>query len=232
VTPTGLSAAQRLTDIPGIGPIGAQIILAEIGFDMTRFPTAAHLVSWAKLCPRTIQSGPVIRGGKTGKGNPYFKGVLGEAAATVAKTNTFLGAGYRRIVKRRGKLKALVAVARSILVIVWQLLSDPNARFHDLGPDHHTRRITTEHRIHNHIAQLSAIGFRVTLEPAASTTNPHHHDHPAPQAPPGRLRPAHSPKAFSGQRDARAGGGAKDRQVCLVSCRCHAWKYSKSHCHH
>jgi len=167
VTPTGLSAAQRLTDIPGIGPIGAQIILAEIGFDMTRFPTAAHLVSWAKLCPRTIQSGPVIRGGKTGKGNPYLKGVLGEAAATVAKTNTFLGARYRRIVKRRGKLKALVAVARSILVIVWQLLSDPNARFHDLGPDHHTRRITTERRIHNHIAQLSAMGFRVTLEPAA-----------------------------------------------------------------
>ena len=162
-----LSAVERLTEIPGIGPTGAQIILAEIGLDMAQFPTAAHLVSWAKLCPRTIQSGPLTRGGKTGKGNPYLKGALGEAAATAAKTDTFLGERYRRIVKRRGKLKALVAVARSILVIVWQLLSDPTARFRDLGSDYHTRRINIERRMRNHIAQLSAMGFRVTVEPAA-----------------------------------------------------------------
>jgi transposase len=85
---------------------------------MSRFPTPEHLVSWAKLCPRTIQSGPVTRAGKTGKGNPYLKGALGEAAAAAARTDTFLGERYRRLVKRRGKLKALVAVARSILVIV------------------------------------------------------------------------------------------------------------------
>ena len=66
-------AVERLTEIPGIGQTGAQIILAEIGLDMTQFPTAGHLVSWAKLCPRTIQSGPVTRGGKTGKGNPYLR---------------------------------------------------------------------------------------------------------------------------------------------------------------
>jgi transposase len=161
-----LSALKRLTEIPGIGSTGAQIILAEIGLDMTRFPTAAHLVSWAKLCPRTIQSGPVTRGGKTGKGNPYLKGVLGEAAATVAKTDTFLGERYRRIVKRRGKLKALVAVARSILVVVWQLLFDPTARFHDLGSDYHTRHIDIERRMRNHIAQLTAMGLRVTVEAA------------------------------------------------------------------
>jgi transposase len=166
-TRSELSAVERLEEIPGLGSTGAQIILAEIGLDMTRFPTAAHLVSWAKLCPRTIQSGPVTRGGKTGKGNPYLKGVLGEAAATAAKTDTFLGERYRRIVKRRGKLKALVAVARSILVIVWQLLSDPTARFHDLGSDYHTSRINIERRMRNHIAQLAAMGFRVTLEPAA-----------------------------------------------------------------
>jgi transposase len=166
-TRSELSVVERLEEIPGLGSTGAQIILAEVGLDMTRFPTAAHLVSWAKLCPRTIQSGPVTRGGKTGKGNPYLKGVLGEAAATAAKTDTFLGERYRRIVKRRGKLKALVAVARSILVIVWQLLSDPTARFHDLGSDYHTRRINIERRMHNHIAQLAAMGFRVTLEPAA-----------------------------------------------------------------
>jgi transposase len=163
----GLSTVERLTEIPGIGSTGAQIILAEIGLDMTQFPTAAHLVSWAKLCPRTIQSGPVTRGGKTGKGNPYLKGALGEAAAAAAKTDTFLGQRYRRIVKRRGKLKALVAVARSILVVVWQLLSNPTARFHDLGADYHATRINIERRTRNHIAQLAALGYRVTLEPAA-----------------------------------------------------------------
>ena len=162
-----LGAVERLDEIPGIGPNVAQVILAEIGLDMSRFPTPAHLVSWAKLCPRTIQSGPVQRGGRTGKGNPYLKGALGDAAAAAARTNTFLGERYRRIVKRRGKLKALVAVARSILVIVWQLLSDPTARFHDLGPDYHTNRIATERRMRNHIAQLTAMGYRVTLEPAA-----------------------------------------------------------------
>ena len=114
-------------------------------------------MSWAKLCPRTIQSGPVIRGGKTGKGNPYLKGALGEAAAAAARTDTFLGERYRRLVKRRGKLKALVAVARSILVIVWQLLSDPTARFHDLGPDYHTSRVVTQRKIRNHIAHLTAM---------------------------------------------------------------------------
>jgi transposase len=158
---------ERLDEVPGIGPGAAQIILAEIGFDMSRFPTAAHLVSWAKLCPRTIQSGAIQRGGKTGKGNPYLKGALGEAAAAAAKTNTFLGERYRRIVKRRGKLKALVAVARSILVIIWNLLNDPTARFRDLGADYHTTRINTERRTRNYVAQLTAMGYHVTLEPAA-----------------------------------------------------------------
>jgi transposase len=165
--PAGPTTVERLGEIPGIGPSGAQIILAEIGLDMTQFPTAAHLVSWAKLCPRTIQSGPVTRGGKTGNGNPYLKGALGEAAAAAAKTDTFLGERYRRIVKRRGKLKALVAVARSILVIIWHLLTDPLARFRDLGSDYHNSLINTERRMRNHIAQLTAMGYRVTLEPAA-----------------------------------------------------------------
>ena len=161
------SVIERLDEIPGIGPRAAQAIIAELGLDMSRFPTPEHLVSWAKLCPRTIQSGPISRGGKTGKGNPYLKGALGEAATAAAKTNTFLGERYRRIVKRRGKLKALVAVARSILRIVWQLLADPTARFHDLGPDYHTSRAVTERKVRNHIAQLTAMGFHVTLQPAA-----------------------------------------------------------------
>ncbi|CAG7640716.1 IS110 family transposase [Rhodococcus opacus] len=163
----GLTAVERLDEIPGVGPLGAQVIIAEIGLDMTRFPTPAHLVSWAKICPRTVQSGPKLRSGTPGKGNPYLKGSLGEAAAAAARTDTFLGERYRRLVKRRGKLKALVAIARSILVTVWHLLADPTARFHDLGVDYYTSKINTQRRIRDHIHQLAALGYTVTLEPAA-----------------------------------------------------------------
>ena len=86
-----LPTPDRLDEVPGIGSKAAQVIIAEIGLDMGQFPTPAHLVSWAKLSPRTIQSGAKHRAGTTGKGNPYLKGVLGEAAAAAAKTNTFLG---------------------------------------------------------------------------------------------------------------------------------------------
>ncbi len=164
---TVLSAVARLDEIPGIATRGAQIILAEIGWDMTRFPTAGHLVSWARSSPRTIQSGAKNRTGKTGKGNPYLKGVLGEIAAAAAKTDTFLGERYRRLIKRQGKRKALVAVARSILVIVWHLLADPHARYHDLGADYHTTRINKDRKTRNLIHQLEALGHTVTLNPAA-----------------------------------------------------------------
>src|SRR6266498_550190 len=162
-----LPAVARLDAVPGIGPGAAQIIIAELGLDMGVFPTPAHLVSWAKLCPRTIQSGTKHRAGTTGKGNPYLKGVLGEAAAAAAKTDTFLGERYRRIVKRRGKRKALVAIARSIRVIVWHLLADPAARYHDLGAGYYASRIDTARKARNHIRQLEALGFTVTLAPAA-----------------------------------------------------------------
>jgi transposase len=165
--PVLLPTPDRLDEVPGIGIKAAQVIIAEIGLDMGQFPTPAHLVSWAKLSPRTIQSGATHRAGTTGKGNPYLKGVLGDAAAAAAKTNTFLGERYRRLVKRRGKLKALVAVARSILVIVWHLLADPTARFHDLGADFSTNRTNTDRKTRNHIRQLQALGFTVTLTPAA-----------------------------------------------------------------
>jgi transposase len=162
-----LDAITRLDEVPGISAHGAQIVLAEIGLDMTRFLTPGHLVSWAKLCPRTIQSGAKNRSGKSGKGNPYLKGILGEIATAAAKTDTFLGERYRRIVKRRGKLKALVAVARTILVIIWHLLADPAARYHDLGAGYYASRIDTERKTRNHIRQLEALGYTVTLTQAA-----------------------------------------------------------------
>jgi len=103
-------ARQRLTGIPGISTESAQLIIAEIGLDMTRFPTPGHLVSWAKPCPRTIQSGTSLRAGGAGKGNPYLKGALGlAAAAAIRSKGTFLAERYHRLVKRRGKGKALVA---------------------------------------------------------------------------------------------------------------------------
>jgi transposase len=123
-----LPAMQRLDEVPGIGSKAAQVIIAELGLDMGQFPTPGHLVSWAKIAPQTIQSGAKHRAGPTGKGNPYLRGTLGEVAAAAAKTDTFLGQRYRRLVRRRGKLKALVAIARSILVIVWHPPSAAPAR--------------------------------------------------------------------------------------------------------
>jgi transposase len=160
VTP---SVLQRLDEIPGIATHTAQTIIAEVGLDMSRFPTAGHLVSWAKLSPRIKQSSSKSTTAPVGKGNPYLRAALGEAAAAAARTDTFLGDRYRRLVRRRGKPKALVAVARSILVIAWYLLNDPNLRFHDLGADYHTLRIDTKRKATNHIRQLEALGFIVTL---------------------------------------------------------------------
>jgi transposase len=162
-----LPALDRLDEIPGISRATAQGIIAEIGLDMTRFPTPGHLVSWAKLSPRTIQSGAKSRAGKTGKGNPYLKAILGEAAAAAARTDTFLGERYRRIVRRRGKLRALVAIARTILVIIWHLLASRTARFRDLGAGYYASRTDTARKTRNHIRQLEALGYTVTLTPAA-----------------------------------------------------------------
>ncbi len=162
-----LPAVDRLDEVTGIGRDAAQAVIAEIGLRMSVFPTPAHLVSWAKISPQTFQSGARTRAGHTGKGNPYLKGILGEAAAAAAKTDTFPGERYRRIVKRRGKLKALAAIARSILVIVWHLLTDPAARYHDLGPGYYTSRTDKDRKTRNHIRQLEALGYTVTLTQAA-----------------------------------------------------------------
>ncbi|MCZ0973092.1 IS110 family transposase [Streptomyces albulus] len=160
-----LTDVERLDEIPGVGVNTAQVILAEIGTDMTVFPTAHHLASWARLAPRTFQSGPKNTSGPAGKGNPWLRGALGEAAVAAARTDTFLGARYRRIVKRKGHLKALVAVARSILVSVWHLMNDPTSRYRDLGGDWHTRQQDPTRKTRDLVRQLTALGHNVTLTP-------------------------------------------------------------------
>ena len=160
-------AAQRLAQIPGVSPELARSIIAETGLDMSRFPTAAHLVSWAGLCPSARQSGSRIRAGGKGQGDSYLRGYLGQAATGAAGTATFLGERHQRIARRRGRAKAQVAVARSILVITWHLLADPAARFTDLGPDYYASRTDKDKKIRNHIRQLQALGMDVTITPAA-----------------------------------------------------------------
>jgi transposase len=161
-----LPAIARLDEIPGISAELAASIISETGLDMTRFPTPAHLASWAGLTGRTIQSGPRTRTGK-GQGNSYLRGYLGQAAIAAARTSTFLGERYRRIARRRGAARAQVAVARSILIIIWHLLADPAARYHDLGPGHYQQRTDKNRKARNHIRQLEALGYTVTITQAA-----------------------------------------------------------------
>ena len=161
-----LSAVERLCEIPGIGPEIARSIIGEIGLDVTGvFGTATRLCSWAKVAPRTVQSGASKRSGKTGKGNFYLKSGLGQAATGAAKTDTFLGERYRRLVKRMPKAKAKTAIARSILVIVFELLADPAKRYKDLGSGHYAKRMDTGRRTSKLTSELRALGWEVTLAP-------------------------------------------------------------------
>jgi transposase len=167
IAPFG-AAVERLDEITGVGRATAQVIIAEIGTDMGRFPTPGHLASWARYAPGVKQSAGKAKGrATTGHGNRYLARVLGEAAVAAGRTDTFLGERYRRIARRRGTKKAIVAVGRSILVIVWHLLADPNLRYHDLGPGFYDTHVNAERAKRNHVRQLEALGYRVTLVPAA-----------------------------------------------------------------
>ena len=135
-----LGLADRLDEITGIGAVNARVLIAELGTDPAQFPTPGHAAGWARLTPRTRQSGDTARPGRTGKGNPYLRGALGQAAMTAARTDTRLGAMYRRIARKRGKQKAIIAVARVICEIAWILICDPAARYTELGPDYYQPR--------------------------------------------------------------------------------------------
>jgi len=161
-------ALERLDEIPGVGRTAAQVVIAEIGLDMSRFPTPGHLASWARFAPGVKESAGRKKGnGSTGHGNAYLARVLGEAAVGASRTNTFLGERYRRVARRRGTKKAIVAIGRSILIIVWHLLSDDTAAFQDLGSGFYDTRGGTDRTRRNHVRQLEALGYKVTLELAA-----------------------------------------------------------------
>jgi transposase len=155
--------AARLEQIPGIGRIAAHAIIAEIGVDMARFPTGAHLSSWARFSPKVKESAGRKKGtSATGHGNPYLARTLGHVAASAGRTQTFLGERYRRISRRRGPQRAIVAIGRSVLVIVWHLLSDAEATYQDLGVTFYDTRINPERRARHHIRQLESLGYDVT----------------------------------------------------------------------
>jgi transposase len=166
--PAVLAAADRLAEIPGVSRQLAMAIIAETGLDMTRFPAAAHLVSWAGLAPVARQSGPRSRKPKKGQGDAYLRGYCTQAATGAARTSTFLGERVSRLSRRLGPNKAKCAVARSILIIIWHLLADPAARFTDLGPDWNTRKGNRDRKIRAHLRQLQALGLTVEITGTAA----------------------------------------------------------------
>ena len=156
----------QLDEVSGIGQVAAQELIAELGVDMAVFPSAAHLVSWAKFAPQARQSAGKAKSAATGQGNPWLGATLGEVVAAASRTNTFLAARYRRLVKHRGKGRAIVAVGNSVLTIVWHLLADPEARYHDLGPDFYESRINQQRHQRHLIHQLERLtGHKVILQP-------------------------------------------------------------------
>jgi transposase len=156
-------AVRLLQTIPGIGLRVAEVIVSEIGVDMSRFPTDAHLASWAGVCPGNNESAGKRRSGQTTKGSPYLRAALTQAAWAAAHTkDTYLAAQYHRLIKRMGKNKALVAVAHSLLVITYHVLAR-RADYRELGGDYFDRqhRQTQQQRL---VKKLEAMGLKVTVE--------------------------------------------------------------------
>jgi transposase len=156
---------EQLQTIPGVGRTVAEVIIAETGGDMTRFRTAAHLASWAGVCPGHHESAGKRKSGKTRHGDRWLTGALGTAAMAASRTkdSTYLGARYQRLVPRLGKQKALVALEHSILTAVWHMLTD-DIDDHDLGGDYFAR-LDPERATRRAIRQLNALGYTVRLDP-------------------------------------------------------------------
>jgi transposase len=154
----------RLETIPGVGRRTAEVIAAEVGLDMARFPTAGHLASWAGMCPGSYESAGTRKGGKTRKGNKALRRALTESARAAArKKGSSLAAQYRRLAGRRGTKRAAVAVGHTILTTVYHLLTRDDT-YHDLSPTHFEERLRTRTR-ERAIDQLQRLGYDVALTP-------------------------------------------------------------------
>lgn len=159
-------ALGQLQTIPGVGQRTAEVVLAEIGTDMARFPTAGHLASWAGVCPGQNESAGKQRSGRTRQGDPWLREALVEAAHAAARARkSYLAAQYRRIAARRGARRAALAVAHTILVIVYHLLSR-HTDYQDLGTNYFDDRDRSA-TIRRAVARIQRLGYQVTLTPAA-----------------------------------------------------------------
>ena len=168
MTPFDQNKAQlRLDVIPGVGTDVAQAILAELGTDMSRFPTSAHATAWAGLAPGKNESAGRNRSARIAPGNRFLKEMLVQAAHAAGTTkNTYLSAQYRRLAARRGKKRAAIAVARSILVIAYHMLRD-GTDYVDLGGNYFDKR--DEQRVqHQLVKRLERLGLKVIVEPAVA----------------------------------------------------------------
>src|SRR6202008_3410475 len=163
---------QQAESMPGWGRRTAQDALAETGPDMTRFPTGAHLASWAGRTPLDHQSGNRKGKSKSKKGNRYLAAVTGETAIAAGKTQTREGARYRRLARRRGKAKAQVALGNTQLKVYHKLLSNPGMRYEDLGPDYHAQQAAIRRKIAYHVREIEALGLDVTLTRPAPEPEP------------------------------------------------------------
>ena len=151
----------------GLGRRSAEAILAETGIDMSRWPTDRHITSWAKICPGNNESAGKRRSGWTGNGNPWLRTSLVEAAWGVSrKPNSYFGALYRRLATRRGRKRAIVAVARALLVAIYHMLKD-GTHYQDLGPEHFDR-IDREAVVRRSVRRLERLGYQVTVERLAA----------------------------------------------------------------
>ncbi len=164
-------ARDRLMTIPGVDKIGAEAIIGEIGVDMTRFPTAAHLASWAGVSPGQHESAGKQRHGTARPGNTWLQRALTVAAMGGARTHgSYLCAQYQRLAPRRGTRRARKAVAHSILVGAWHILNDADTTWHDHGVDYYQRRHDPTRTGHRKIADLRSLGWTVTTNPDHSIT--------------------------------------------------------------
>jgi transposase len=163
-----LPVIEKLCQIPGVSRHLAELIIAEIGVDMRQFPTAAHLASWASICPGNRESGGKRLSGRTRTGNPWLKAALAEAGWAASHTkNNYLAARFHHVARRRGRKRAVLAVGHTILKIVHRLLSDPDTTYHDLGPDYFAPP-SKERLAQSLLRRLNKLGYKVHIETTAA----------------------------------------------------------------